>query len=318
VRKSARNSLKIAWLGACLSAGTVPRFRLLLALAVMFGALLAPARVEAVEAASAHRLNWSYPRFRAWQYAGSAAVSATNLFIESTAGEYPDGRVRRTLQLDDWTRGALRIESASGRRKAATVSDYMWHTTQYYTVIVDSLIVPLVFDRGNIDVAWQMTMLNWQALGLAFFATRLAHLSVGRARPSEFGCDSGGDGSVNCRASGPSFLSGHTAMSAAGAGLACAHHRALPLYGGGAADTAACVVLAASTLTVGALRIASDKHWATDVAAGLVIGGTIGFGLPWLLHYDPSLLSAGLLPSNMALVPMVAPGAVGVTVAGWM
>src|SRR5690606_36190453 len=72
---------------------------------------------------------------------------------------------------------------------------------------------------------------------------------------------------------------------ATGAGLACAHHTHLPLYGGGIADLRACLGAVTLTLTTGALRIASDKHWATDVLTGHLIGFSVGYVLPSLLYY---------------------------------
>jgi membrane-associated phospholipid phosphatase len=35
---------------------------------------------------------------------------------------------------------------------------------------------------------------------------------------------------------------------------------------------------------VGYLRLASDSHWLTDVAAGAVAGSAVGFSVPWFLH----------------------------------
>ncbi len=37
-------------------------------------------------------------------------------------------------------------------------------------------------------------------------------------------------------------------------------------------------------LATGYLRIAADRHWATDVATGWAFGAAFGVGVPWLLH----------------------------------
>ena len=37
-------------------------------------------------------------------------------------------------------------------------------------------------------------------------------------------------------------------------------------------------------LTTGYLRIAADRHWATDVVTGWAVGAAFGAGVPWLLH----------------------------------
>jgi hypothetical protein len=269
-----------------------------------------------------HRLTWSYPRFRIWQYLMSGALTGGNLYLQYGTGPFPDHRWSRPILFDNWARG-IRADTEEGRLRAAKISDYMWHATQYYTVLVDSLIVPLAFDRFNLDVAVQMNLLNWQSIAVSFFILRLSHVSVGRARPSEYGCSTDEDAAFRCgEGTGPSFMGGHTAMSAAGAGLACAHHMAFPLYGGGIPDIAACAVLSTSAVTVGVLRGVSDKHWASDNIIGGLLGGAIGFGLPYFLHYSrgrrPEPLGAAFLPRNMALAPLMSDHVWGIGLSGWL
>jgi membrane-associated phospholipid phosphatase len=267
-----------------------------------------------------HRLQWTYPRFRTWQYVASGVTSGVNLCIEFCNTDYPDQTFNGPILFDSAVRDALRVRDPYEANDIAAVSDYIWYGTQYFSFL-DSIITPLVFDRGNFEVAWQLSMINWQGIGLSFFVTRMAHLTVGRARPSQYGCSDDPNAEFPCKSAGPSFISGHTSMSAVGAGLACAHHQALPLYGGGLPDVAICVLLTASTLTVGTMRLMSDRHWASDVLTGLGVGGAIGVGLPYLLHYSrsgPSPLGAGVLPDNMALVPTYDQGRFGFAALGWM
>jgi membrane-associated phospholipid phosphatase len=271
-------------------------------------------------AADGHRLHWQYPRFRLWQYAASGAISGLNVFIESAGSPYPDSRDRGTIALDLLARNALRLSSARGRETVAEISDYLWHGTQYFGV-AEAIVVPLVFDRGNFDVAWQATMVNWQVLGLAFLGTRLTHLTLSRARPSEYGCSSEANAGRPCTHAGPSFLSGHTSMSAAGAASACWHHYALKLYGGGWPDTAVCIALASTTVAIGVMRIAADKHWATDVLTGMALGTGVGVGVPYLLHYGNGPvrpLGAGILPNNVALFPSFDSDGFGLSLGGWL
>jgi membrane-associated phospholipid phosphatase len=37
-------------------------------------------------------------------------------------------------------------------------------------------------------------------------------------------------------------------------------------------------------LATGYFRVAADRHWATDVISGWVMGTIIGAGVPWLFH----------------------------------
>src|SRR5690606_35134322 len=142
---------------------------------------------------------------------------------------------RSPLPLDEPVRDALLAESEAGKTRARTIADALWYSTEYYVVVVDGLIVPLVFDSGNTLVASQLTLINWQALGFAGIVTRIAHHAVPRARPSTYGCSEEPGAEFPCEDHGPGFFSGHVAMSTTGATLACAHHAALPLYGEGPA-----------------------------------------------------------------------------------
>jgi membrane-associated phospholipid phosphatase len=81
------------------------------------------------------------------------------------------------------------------------------------------------------------------------------------------------------------FYSGHAAATATMAGLTCAHHQHLPLYGGGFADLAPCLAMIGVSLGAGATRIMADRHWASDVLTGWTVGALSGYVLPSALHY---------------------------------
>jgi membrane-associated phospholipid phosphatase len=236
----------------------------------------APALHEPEQGTEEHRLKWDFPRFRLWQYVAVGVQTAANLTIEFTDFPSRSESWRSTLPLDTEVRNALRPETREGRDRAAVVSDYFWWGTQFYTVVVDSLIVPLAFDDSNTDVALQMTMINWQALGLTGLVTRIAHHTGGRARPVFYGCSEEPGASFPCGEGGPGFFAGHVSMTSAGAALACAHHAALPLYGENAAPgILTCVVLSGGAVTVGVLRIMADRHWISDVVVGHLVGGGV-------------------------------------------
>jgi len=119
---------------------------------------------------------------------------------------------------------------------------------------------------------------------------------VGRARP--FVADCGPDGIVRDASGNPlhnqcqhggedyqSFFSGHSAVTAAMAGVTCVHHQHLPLYGGGAADLGPCLLMISVSAVTGMARLVADKHWATDVVTGWSLGFLSGYVMPSLLHY---------------------------------
>jgi membrane-associated phospholipid phosphatase len=244
--------------------------------------------------------------------------TAANLTIEFNNFPSRDETWRKPLPLDVEVRKALVAPTDESQERAATISDVMWWTTQFYTVVVDSLVVPLAFDDFNTDVAFQMTMINWQTLGLTGIVTRIAHHTSGRARPSMYGCSDAPGSNFPCKPDGPGFIAGHVSMTSAGAALACAHHAALPLYGDGPGGAVTCVLLSASAVGVGVLRIVADRHWVTDVIAGHLVGGGIGFGLPWLLHYQhsitPDLTALGVRYS--AWLPWATPDSASLSLVG--
>ena len=248
-----------------------------------------------------HRLVWKYPRFRLWEYVAAGAVSAGNISFEVAYSHNPRDRWTGPILLDKPARNFFRGGTPASRVKADDISDHLWHGSTYY-VLLDGLLTPLVSDRFNYDVAFQLTLLNWQAIGTAGLLTRLAHITVGRTRPSLQGCSTDPSAENHCEFRGASFIAGHASMTSANAGLACANHQALKLYGGGIPDAAVCPIMVTTAAGVGLLRLVADKHWLSDTIAGWVVGGSIGYGMPYLLHYRYVRQVVSPFP-NSALLP---------------
>src|SRR5208337_565619 len=113
------------------------------------------------------------------------------------------------------------------------------------------------------DVAVQMLVMNMESLGFSGIISLSAEHFVGRARPYIQDCrngkvyDSAGNVLQTCGLSNDnrSFFSGHVAAVTTMAGLTCAHHQHLPLYGGGFADLAPCLFMMTAAATTGMLRL---------------------------------------------------------------
>jgi hypothetical protein len=252
-----------------------------------------------------HRIVWHYPRFRWWEYAAAGAVAVGNVSLEILYKSHPEDKWNGPILADATVRKWLLVEDPAAQRKANQLSDFGWYGSTWY-VLLDGIITPLASDRLNADVAFQLTLLNWQAIGLSGLLARLAHDTAGRSRPSLQGCSDEPESTNKCEFRGASFVAGHAMMTSANAGLACANHYALPLYGGGVADALVCPVMVTTALSVGVLRMIADKHWFSDTVVGWAAGGSIGFGLPWLLHYGPTAVRRVASPfPDTALVPWV-------------
>ena len=271
------------------------RRRALTVSVALLGALLCPnaAHAEPPSGKGEHRIEWTYRHFQPWEYSMVIGVSVTAAYVEATRTSFAPHSEWRGVLFDDGARSSLVAKSSEGRARAATISNYLWHATQWYPVVVDSLLFPLVFDKGNTETAAQMVLIDWQAQSTAFFLLRIGAHVVGRQRPALTGCesDSGYDATCDPKSTNRyvSFPAGHPTMAFSGAGLVCAHHLALPVYGSDAAGWAACGVALGSATVTGLLRIVADKHWTTDVMIGSLIGFGSGFGLPYFLHYGPHL-----------------------------
>ena len=194
-----------------------------------------------------------------------------------------------TVEADERTRKWLRFDSPTGRAVSRTASDVLFYTLMAYPVVVDTLLVAL---PRNDHVAWQMLVLDLETLSVAgLVSVTLEHI-MGRQRPYVRECVGAPRESLrsDCTASGPkesykSFPSGHALMAFASAGLICANHARLPLYGGGAPDGIACGAAMGLAAVESGMRITADRHYLSDVLLGAAIGSAIGYGLPTVLHY---------------------------------
>lgn len=172
------------------------------------------------------------------------------------------------------------------REGAAIASTVVELFVAAYPIVVDGGIVLLAIDH-NPDVFHQTMTMNSSAYSLSYLFTRTSHRLGPRDRPEHGPCEQDPSYSQYCgKGDTASFPSGHVSLAAVAAGVNCAHHAYLPLYGGGAADAFACATGTSLALAVGALRLAADRHWMSDVMAGFALGFGIGVGLPIALHYE--------------------------------
>jgi hypothetical protein len=300
--------------------------RALVASSLALALLLSSAPVRAMESEVAWNPSW--PRFRKAEVAFTGGLTlqvAAALFLYPTPKRNWEGGIL----FDDVVRDALVLRSREARNTASQVSDYLYYGLAVLPMALDAGIVAAGV-HGSGDVAGQMLAMDLESYALAG-AIAMSAEKLGRVRPVDRGCQKdpnysgrcGNDAQLNV-----SFMSGHTTIAFTGAGLTCAHHRHLPLYGGGAPDVMACAVALAAATTAGTLRVASDSHYATDVLLGAGVGLFAGYGLPELLHYRGSRSGAPRRPSVLptfrsshgevtaVVAPSFASGRVGLVLAG--
>ena len=286
-------------------------------LALSLSCLTGP--VMAQTAPEQHRLEWQFRRPGAWEYVGTAAVAGAAIYVEFGTEQPLEPKWSSPLGFEPAVREAMKLDSAGAREQASLASDYLGFATQAWAYL-DASLVPLLTDGGNLDVAWQMTFINLQASALTGLTTRGIDRLVARERPDVDPCTEDPNYHEMCfKGANSSFPSGHTSGAFTGAGLVCAHHLYLPLYGHPAADLAACGVSGAMAISVGLLRMHADRHYLTDVLAGVAIGTLSGFAMPVLGHYWFVDFAHGSgVASRWSLVPQLGGSHYGLSVFGML
>ena len=289
------------------------------------GAVTEPARAAEPEVA------WN-PEWHRFRTSEAIVTGAMLLPIAGALFLYPEpeDNLHGGFLFDDAIRDALVGDSRRARERAWSYSNLPYFGLLAYPLLVDVALVTWGI-HGAGDVALEMLAMDLEAYAITG-AVSLTMQKLGRVRPTEKGCAADPNYSSKCDnpvGLNQSFLSGHTSIAFTGAGLTCAHHRHLPLYGGGLPDRLICYVSLAAASTTGVLRIVSDDHYASDVLLGVGLGLVSGYVLPEWLHYGSAgdgsgERRSGWLPlwrregSTFAavLTPQLSPGYAGVALTG--
>ncbi len=247
----------------------------------------------------------------------AASVLAFRFFVPPAS----KARWDSPILFDSPVRDALRIRSAGGRKTASQISDVLFVWEVLHPTVLDPLLVAW-WQRESPLVAWQMMVIDAQAYGLTLLLNDMVKRAASRARPwvATEDCAQNPDG-PNCGSGGryQSFYSGHAAVTATGAGLICAHHTQLSLYQSGLLDAGTCALAVAGTALTGAMRIASDNHWASDVLIGHLMGYASGYLMPTLLYYKEFRTAPHEhqpKATQFAALPLVTGESLGVSVLG--
>jgi hypothetical protein len=297
------------------------RRAVVLALTITLGSVPAEADQEPT-------VQWNdrWPRVRLLEGLNIIALTAASLAINA-APYHTESAWKGPILFDRPAQLFLRLPSANAQEAIATVSDRLYQGMVLAPYVIDNYFVALGVHQ-NADVAFQMTLINMQSLGLSGVLALGAQHAIGRARPYIDECPPGGVGRTrtgfNTCGGFPdnqSFFSGHAAAAFTMAGLTCVHHQHLPLWGGGAPDLLACTTMLALATTTGVARIMSDRHWTSDVILGTAVGLFNGYFVPLWLHYGfgkgKPLVSTSVATTigRLAPIPQIYEGGAGLGVA---
>lgn len=194
-------------------------------------------------------------------------------------------------QLDRWARAELRWEHPAA---AATASDLL------VVAVPAGSVLALGLAARHAGAGWREVgedvLVVAEAVAVATVLTQASKVVVARLRP--YGWAEGGSTAVEARLS---FWSGHTALTFSAAAAATQVAR---LRGRAGWRWLAAIAFTGAAVT-GWLRMAGDRHWATDVVTGALVGTAAGLGVPRLVlrpgtaRAPPVELSAA--PGGLAL-----------------
>lgn len=258
---------------------------------------------------------WQYRRFD-WLDAGITAAGASTVFaatfIWSSNG---DVRWHGGVLFDDSVRQGLRARSRAGRDNARAIGDAVYIGGGLYPIVVDGFVVFAI--RQKPSWGTQMLLIDLEAYALAGAFLTGSERVFARGRPSVKPCESDPDYEAFCDDSdqASSMVSGHTGIVATSAGLLCAHHQYLELYGNPVADAGVCALGIGMAMTTGIARLVNDRHYATDVLAGLAVGAASGYVFPVLRFYRPGGREH-TSARTFTVVPRVTSQTVGLAAAG--
>ena len=239
-----------------------------------------------------------WPTFSALEGASTIAAGAGTLALFMLKPP-KDPRWQGGILFDDSVRSGLRLDSESARKQAAKLGDLPYFAAPVIPLIIDPLIASWLA-RGDTKAAVNLEAIGLEAFSYAglgsFISTRL---SV-RERPDSSECRRQ-HGDAACEPDTESFYSGHTTIVAASAGIVCANHRVMPLWGSKPADIGACALATTGAVASGVSRMLADRHYASDVLVGFGLGFGFGYAVPTLLHFardEHSDISLSIAPGS--------------------
>jgi len=237
---------------------------------------LRPPLLSATEAPKPSLWRDEWPEFRTSEGVATLAAGLGSLAIV-IAGPIDQPRWQGPILFDEAARNAFRASSPEARQTYRTIGDWTYRLSPLVPLVDVFVVSALVHSDSKLTLnlgGMLAEAYSYSGL-LSFVSTELS----ARKRPYS-DCREGGECDTQ------SFYSGHSAIAATGAGLMCANHTRIALYGSPFWDIGSCVLLSANALVTASTRVAADRHYATDVIVGTGFGFAFGYAVPVLLHYS--------------------------------
>jgi membrane-associated phospholipid phosphatase len=202
----------------------------------------------------------------------------------------PSCRWCEPTPFDEWARGALVWSDTQAANTASDALQLLIPAGAAATLWIQAA------PHGQREVAEDLLVLA-ESMSTGILVTQGVKYAVARLRP-----DAWARGTIESPDDVLSFWSGHTsfAFTTAAAATQIARLRGRPGW-----KWLAVATFSAAALT-GYLRVAADRHWATDVISGAVMGTATGLVIP-LLAFQPAdarrpAVTLAPAPGGLALV----------------
>jgi len=193
------------------------------------------------------------------------------------AGPIDQPRWQGPILFDDAVRDGLRASDAETRRTYKAVGDWTYRLGPLLP-LADVFLVAAI-GRKDSKLALNLGAMLVEAYSYSGLLSEISTQLSARKRPYA-DCSEGGECDTQ------SFFSGHSAIAATGAGLMCANHTRIALYGNPVLDIGSCVLMSVNAVVTATSRVVADRHYATDVIVGTGFGFAFGYAVPVLLHYS--------------------------------
>lgn len=226
------------------------------------------------EKPSLWRKEW--PEFRTSEGIATVTAGLASLAIV-IAGPIDQPRWQGPILFDDAVRDGLRASGTETRRTYKAVGDWTYRLGPLLP-LADVFLVSAI-GRKDSKLALNLGGMLVEAYSYSGLFSEISTQLSARKRPYS-DCSEGGECDTQ------SFFSGHSAIAATGAGLMCANHTRIALYGNPALDIGSCVLMSVNAVVTATSRVVADRHYATDVIVGTGFGFAFGYAVPVLLHYS--------------------------------